>query len=325
MNRLIQIKLWFCLIFLVLLTACAGRANTVSKYPLMVIAGRDHFIFFGYRVVYAVDESGTLLNVDLPKQEDIGNEPAWSPDGRWIAHIYTNPHPFSTSDKDLYIMDASNYGKNMRVTHSIFPWFSAWSPDSRQIAIVTNDMKPPHDQTIYMLDVSCILRGESCSPEPIFLTRGNFPDWSPDGKKIVYLDGDNDQIRVVDIHNPDEVVTISQGLTDCGFSKWSPDGKRIALICDSTIYSVDPDGGNLTSLVKGVYDRLLWTPDGKKIAFIATETLDPRLGKSIDVKGTDSVFMMDADGTNITRITQGNEESIGPMMWIPMDKIKKAP
>jgi Tol biopolymer transport system component len=324
MNLITKMKLWFCLIFMVLLTACVGKINHTSKYPLMVIAGRDRLLFFGYRVIYAVDESGTLLNLDLPRQEDIGYDPTWSPDGRWIAHSYTNPHPFSASDYDLYIMDATNYSKNIRVTHSVYPWCSAWSPDSSQIALCANETDSPHEHAIYLLNVKCILQGESCSPEPTFLIPGNWPDWSPDGNKIAYLDGTSDQIRVVDIHNPNEVVTISQGLKGCDSAKWSPDGKRIAFVCDETIYSVDSDGGNLINLVKGGVD-LKWTPDGKKIAFIGTEILDPNLGGSLDFEGTNSttaIFMMDANGANVTRITKSNEESIGPFMWIPMSKLE---
>lgn len=290
----------------------------------MVVAGRGQ-LFFGHRVVYAVDETGAELALDLPKQEQLGSDPAWSPDGQWIAHSYENPNAKSASDYDIYLMNATDYSKNLRVTHNLInPLASAWSPDSSEIAFFAYDIKS-QSQAIYLLNTSCVTQGQNCNPEPTFLVSGMYPDWSPDGKRIVYRDVSSDQIRVVDIHNPSEVVKVSQEIKDCGFPQWSPDGKRIAFVCGEMVYSADPDGKNIVSLVTGANFYLRWTPDGKKIAFIGTEILDPNLGMSLDLEGTvgsEAVFMVDANGANVTRITESNEESIGSFTWIPVSKME---
>jgi len=318
-------KLWLCLVFLVLLTACAGNTARTSKYPLMVGAARGK-LFFAQWVIYAVDEHGTLLNLDLPKGEELSSDAEWSPDGQWIANSHLNPNPKSASDYDIYIMAANDNRKTVRLTYNlIFPLASAWSPDSTQLAIVAYAPDVESHYGIYLLNVACVLQGENCTPKPTFLIPGRSPDWSPDGKKIVYRDSPSDEIRVVNVQNPDQIADISQGLTDCGSPQWSPDGKQIAFACEDAIYLVDPDGGNRVSLMSGNISDLKWTPDGKKIAFIGTKTLDPNLGQTLDLEGTvlsTAVFMMDANGANLTRITQSNEESIGWFTWIPTNKVK---
>lgn len=324
MNRIIKMMLWFCLVLLLLLNACAGKTTNVSKYALMVVAGRGK-LFFGHRVVYAVDEYGAVLNLDLPKQEDLGNTPEWSPDGYWIAHSNINPNAKSASDYDIYIMAASDHSKTIRVTHNLtFPLAPAWSPDSTQLAIVAYTPDVVSHYGIYLLNVACLLRGENCAPKPAFLIPGGSPAWSPDGKKIVYKDTSS-EIQVVDVHNPGKTVKVGEGLSSCDSPQWSHDGKRIAFTCNGTIYSADSDGGNRVSLVTGASSYLRWTPDGKRIAFIGTKILDPSLGQILEPDGQTSstaVFMIDADGNNITRITKSNEESIGSFTWIPTNRIK---
>lgn len=314
-GQMIKLKLWFCLITLMLLTACAGNIHSTSKYALVVGAGRGG-VLFGHRVVYAVDEYGALLNLNIPKEEELGNDPEWSPDGRWVVHSYINPDPRSASDYDLYLIRSDNTYESVRLTKNLGPHASTWSPDGSQIAFYAYDAKI-RGNAIYILKVGCILRGENCTPTPTFVTEGVNPDWSPDGKKIVYQIR-SQGIQVVDIQNPSEIVNISH----CGSSpQWSPDGKKIAFACEGGIYLVDPDGGNPISLVAGAfYPR--WSPDGKKIAFIGGETLDPNLGQILDLEGmitSTAIFTMDTNGTNITRITNNNNESIGWFNWILMN------
>jgi Tol biopolymer transport system component len=76
---------------------------------------------------------------------------------------------------------------------------------------------------------------------------------------------------------------------------WSPDGARIAFTSsreDGGIYAMDADGRNVARL-NDVPDAYLarWSPDGLHIAF--------RSGHD----GNEDLFVMDADGSNLIRLT----------------------
>jgi TolB protein len=98
----------------------------------------------------------------------------------------------------------------------------------------------------------------------------------------------------------------------------SPDGSRFVLEASVSgnweIYMLERkgmgDGGEgLTTLTRGTHlDRMpSWSPDGRFIAFIS------------DRSGNFDVFRMDADGSNVVRITDTPEAEIHPF-WAPDSK-----
>jgi|GEM_PF-1622404 len=320
---MIKVKLWFCLIFIATLTACTGNTTSTSNYALVVQAWRGELLF-AHRVIYAVDERGSLLNLNIPQEKELGSYFEWSPDGQWIAHSIINPNPRYISDADIYLIRVHNPKQTVRVTNTLgADGTPTWSPDGSKIAFYAYNEKI-RNNAIYLLDVKCILLSKDCSQESTFLAEGVNPDWSPDGKKIVYQGGygaAHRGIYVVDVQNPSEPIKIGE----CdGSPQWSPDGKKIISFCKGTIQIIDPNGDNI---VKYAIDGLnpKWSPDGKKIAFIGMETLDSHLGKPLDIEGnilSTALFIMDANGTNITRITKSNEETIRWFTWIATDSLK---
>jgi len=313
MNR----KFWRICIWglILLLAACISQPAGVGEYALIVGAGRGKFLL-AHRVIYVVNEYGTILNLDVPK--DLGNNPEWSPDGQWITYSQVIPNAKSVSDRDIFVLNLATSTNPIRVTENPGPDdMPVWSPDGTKIAfyayvpnILTNG--------IFLLDVECIVRGKACLPKQKFLISGVDPAWSPNGKNLVYRDETNYDIYIVDIQNPVNVVEISQGLGPCVSPRWSPHGDQIAFICNETMYSVEPDGKNLTKLISGAL-YLRWSPDGEKITFIGTEKLDSHLGQSLDLEGmvsSTAIFIMDANGTNLRRVTKSNEESIGWFTWL---------
>ena len=91
---------------------------------------------------------------------------------------------------------------------------------------------------------------------------------------------------------------------------WSPDRKKIAFVSNRNdgllqIYVMDAHGKRTIQLTDGLQEKgdLDWSPDGKKIAFA---TWDGRVRKN------PRITVMDADGNNAFKLTDGEGPSWSP-------------
>ncbi len=88
------------------------------------------------------------------------------------------------------------------------------------------------------------------------------------------------------------------------------EGSKIAIILNSDIYVMDPDGGNMRQLTHDLeFVRFpAWSPDGKKIAFAS--------GRRWNYT---EIYVMNADGTNLKKITNYPNPDFSPH-WSPDGK-----
>jgi Periplasmic component of the Tol biopolymer transport system len=139
------------------------------------------------------------------------------------------------------------------------------------------------------------------------------PAWSPDGKRIAFestADLKDNQIYVVNADGTGPTqLTFSKG--NSGSPEWSSDGTRILFDRDLNgwenkgIFSMNPDGTNVTQLTSGHFDwQPTWSPDGKRVAFVR------------DLDGARELFVVNADGSDTKQLTFGINTVSDPA-WSP--------
>ncbi len=141
-----------------------------------------------------------------------------------------------------------------------------------------------------------------------------YPDFSPDGQTIAFssMDGGSWAIYTIetDGSNLTQVTDFSSAVAD-----WSPDGQRLVFNSDHRneapnvpdLYAMNVDGTDLVELVDSPETldfNARWSPDGSQICF------------SSDRAGAINLFVMDADGSNITQLTTGDGTDQQPD-WSP--------
>ena len=130
------------------------------------------------------------------------------------------------------------------------------------------------------------------------------PAWSPDGNKIAFTsdrDG-NGEIYVMNIDGSAPVNLTHTAAWD-GYAAYSPDGSKIAYWSGSNLHVMNADGSEQTDLgVEG--QKPAWSPDGNQIAFHRW------------VSGDREIFVMDADGSNVTQLTGDHYGNAHPR-WAP--------
>jgi hypothetical protein len=157
-----------------------------------------------------------------------------------------------------------------------------------------------------------------------------FPAWSPDGKRLVFLRADVGDLFIVNVDG-----TGLRQLTNDGTAfvelepDWSPNGSTIAFErpgCDekggqNCVFTIGQDGSGMTNLTpeevpaacpdvnpgvgpRGNSSNPSWSPDGTKIAY--TGTGYHCQGGSI--AGGD-IWVMNADGSSKTDLTQDAESN----------------
>ena len=130
--------------------------------------------------------------------------------------------------------------------------------------------------------------------------------WSPDGMRIVYVGPgsapSSNALYVMDADgtNPRLLVEAGTG-TGASGPRFSPDGFRIAFSWASDIVLINVDGSGWTDLGNG--SNPSWSPDGSRVLFQRVESSGCKIGPHFDPICPVTLFSMNADGSNVTRMT----------------------
>jgi serine/threonine protein kinase/formylglycine-generating enzyme required for sulfatase activity len=220
----------------------------------------------GDRLVVADTPIGSGLRVvDLKTKRsteilDFGKDPAWSPgEGRWIAFV--KGEGANWNNLEVWIVEPS--GDNpRRIAEGGWP---SWTADGKTLLFRSNQQGK----------LLAIQPGEKEAKveEVCDMPQCYFPEISPDGKQISYVE--DGALRILD--RATKAVTFSIAVPTKGFffHCWSRDKKQIILTSGFSVGSSESDYGawildletkELRQVLSGHYTVAAWSPDGSKIA-----------------------------------------------------------
>jgi len=218
-------------------------------------------------------------------------------------------------DYAIYSMSSSG-GDQKRLTDAdvdpstpqglLFQIEPAWSPDGNTIAFVS---KRSGNSDLYAMNA------DGSGTQPLTSTKDDDaqPDWSPDGKRIVFSRGSPTRLFVMGADGSG-ARRVGDEEVDETEPAWSPDGRWIAYsrrepgTSIRELWLVRPDGSEPHPLSKlgGIAQAPSWSPDGRRIVF------------SANVNDGFDIYTVGADGKNVKLVTSG-EDAFEPA-WSPDGK-----
>jgi TolB protein len=208
--------------------------------------------------------------------------PSFSPDGRHVAYVgvHRRGEPEATT-RELYVVEADGSHEGRETRNTTEELDVDWFPDGRIVFVSC--------QTTHWRDEL---------PECDLVAMG------PDGD-------DREELSKIPLTYDFAV---------------SPDGRRIAysqLEGQShsqhlELYVADIDGSNRRRLTENDSGDALpaWSPDGKRIAFVSNRAESAPCFYYDCAGFTNELYVMDADGSDVTRLTETDEEELSPS-WSP--------
>ncbi len=251
----------------------------------------------GNKEIFICDFDGVDIK-QVTHKKSIGNFPAWSSDGRYLA--YTS---FAKGPSQIYIRNLQEQTEQ-RVTYKGVQISPSWLPGRHELA---GTLTIEGDQEIYLLT------GSGKMIKRLTNSRGIDVDgvWSPDGTRLAFTSNrsGSPQIYIKELRTGQVQRLTFEGRYNTQPS-WSPKGNMIAYSSmeygQTNIFIIDIEGNNPVQLTynQGDNEAPTWSPDGSLIAFSST-----REGKS-------RIYVMTAFGTDQRRLVRLPGEQFHPS-WSP--------
>jgi TolB protein len=194
--------------------------------------------------------------------EWMGEGPAWSPDGQYIAFSSNRAGRIAGQAyaTDIFVMNADGSDPRNLTDSAAYDTAPAWSPDGSHIAFQSDrDANWPE---IY------VMAADGSKPRNLTNHEGydGNPAWSPDGSTIAF-DRDQDGNREIYLMAADgsnvRRLTDREGMD--GLPTWSPDGRYIAFQSDrggesQEICVMELESGNVQCLTEHKAFMAAWSP-----------------------------------------------------------------
>ncbi len=286
--------------------------------------------------LYSVPVSGGKAVQLTPKDAMI---PSWTPDGK---RIYFDGCNVGECGEIEYVPASGGPATRIPVKsghryYAFYPTGSvSVSPDGKLILFVGGYIGKGADRDAHIFTVP--VDGGELTEVSTGMTSVSQPCWSPDGKSIGFIGGQETAKKDVLLYRiyivpaqggkPRQLTSDGDRVDETKIA-WSPDGKCIAYYSmDNDLRLAPLDGGASRVLLKDLKGRLryfglAWSPDGKELAYVSDERiwrLALGSGKSAEVQtGLDAIHTHIAwspEGSTLAfSAMQGGE----PELWLMSD------
>jgi Tol biopolymer transport system component len=298
--------------------SCESAPPAGAGHELAFVSNRSPDELHGIQDrVYLMNDEGTGVRALLGVPNKDQRRLSWLPGGQQLNFIASRYDAEAFAPNDVDILDLASDDLRTVLTGPYFFRFQ-WSPDGLRLAY-TKDLEPfPDSEGEAPLQVFVADADGSNARQlgPRDLLRWS-PTWAPDGTRLAFVrSGPAGQDIAISPWDRFDEAPVPAELPDGIFIDdltWSPQGNKLlfsAILPDikSYIYVINTDGNGLARLTQaqgreGDYNPT-WSPDGTKIAFHS------------DRDGNFEIYVMNADGSEQTRLTNNPADDIGPA-WRP--------
>jgi dipeptidyl aminopeptidase/acylaminoacyl peptidase len=235
------------------------------------------------------------------------------PTGRWIAFASTR----HTERSEIYLQRVDGTSVTQLTSDPSDNAQPAFSPDGKTVAFCSTRAG---SWDLYTMDID----GRNVTQVTSGPSQDMHPSFSPDGSKLVYssIGGRSGQWELWTVNlSTREKKMIGYGLFPC----WSPDKdvQRIAFqrarqrgsrwFSLWTLDLVDGEARRITEVAVSSNAAIIspsWSPDGKRLAF--STVVDPAQTVKGRPRGQQDVWVIDSDGGNRHRLTDGTSTCLSP-------------
>ena len=303
-----------------------AAASATPAAPRPDLEGRIYFAKvggpWGDETIFTADADGTSQRQLTDPTDYCCHD--LSPDGTRLMVMTEDQPPGGPITGGSIPADGGNFERFAVTDPTLNLVPQRWSPDGSRIAYEGWDDTDPSRTGVYTArypdggDLQRLTSVDGVHDIP--------SDFSPDGSRVVFYRSARAEpwdvggsLWVVDSDGSGLLQLAGDEPVPSWWARWSPDGSRILfasarLQVPSSIWTIEPDGTNLTELFNDADGRFpitpTWSPDGTRIMFaldpIADEFKHP----------ANAVYVIAADGTGLTEVFNGSDAK-RRFEWLP--------